>query len=204
MERSDLRKRRHTTSSSLLLSEPSNRRRRLNNLPSSFSPITPFVPHLTTKEAAELKVDDSIDHRDFEGRFIMATIEDIQGTKCLIHYEGWSRKYDTWCDREQQLHRFAKAGSISRRRAQRLQHLQIGDHVDINAMYLSPGWTGWTVGRIERKDGHSDQVGVRFNGDKSWWTHLDNTEEIDIFGVKTSGSTERMHHFDDDQKREEP
>ena len=176
MDQPNSRKRRLTTS--FMEQSHSNRRRRLSTHPSSFKPLTPFVPHLTAEQAANLKVHDSIDHRDFEGRFLMATIEEKRGTKCLIHYNEWSRKYDVWSDLEKELYRFAKAGSISRRRAERLLHLQIGSHVDINALYLSPGWT---VGRIERRDRLSDQVGVRFNG-KSWWRSM----SLSIFYVHFS------------------
>lgn len=199
MDRPNSRKRRFTTT--CLPPQPSKQRRRISTLPSSSQPITPFVPHLTVTEADKLKKGDPIDHRDFEGRFIMATIEDIRGTRCLIHYIGWDRQYDIWSDRRTEIHRFAKAGSISRRKAQRLFDVKEGVLVDINPLYRCPGWT---AGSVERTDSKSDQVGVRYHG-KSWWTHLDNVNEIDMLGTHSMAvsSDQNDEKLDQHQKEKE-
>eukprot|EP01083_Nonionella_stella_P275900 937150_1 len=58
----------------------------------SVQTIPPFPSHMTLKDASSLKVHDKIDHRDPVGRYILATVEDKQGTNLKIHYDGWSKK----------------------------------------------------------------------------------------------------------------
>ena len=57
-----------------------------------------FSSHMTLQDAINLKIHDKIDHRDQVGRFVFATVSEKQGTNLKIHYDGWSRKWDTWSD----------------------------------------------------------------------------------------------------------
>ena len=119
---------------------------------------TPFVPHMTMKEALSLKVGDQVDHRDIEHRFLLATVTDKKG-KCLkIHYLGWPEKWDTWASLLSELHRFAVAKSISRR-ASRSGHLHLGDAVSINPQFRHQRH-GWRRGMIKGIDASSGQVQV--------------------------------------------
>ena len=151
----------------------------------------PFQPHMTLQEVFKLKVLDKIDHRDQVGRFVLATVIKKQGTNLKIHYNGWSREWDTWSDYSREIHRFAVAKSISKRRAHRFEHLKKGDYVDINPSQLH---RGWKCGEILRLDQASGQVQVAYEAmDKKryrYWAHLDNKAEIAAFTSK-SGTVQR-------------
>ena len=148
--------------------------------------IPPFRPHMTMQEASNLRVHDKIDHRDSVGRFVFATVSEKQGTNLKIHYDGWSRKWDTWSDYSGEIHLFAVAGSISKRRAHRFQYLKKGDYVDINPIHHHPGWKG---GEIRRLDQQSGQVQVAYTSTVGkhhlCWAHLDNELEIAEFTSKS-------------------
>eukprot|EP01084_Bolivina_argentea_P038454 71086_1 len=60
--------------------------------------IAPFPSHMTLEEANKLQIHDKVDHRDQVGVFVYATVKEKQGTNLKIHYDGWSRKWDTWSD----------------------------------------------------------------------------------------------------------
>ena len=95
-----------------------------------------------------------------------------------IHYNGWSRKWDTWSDFVAETHRFAKHGSISKRPAHRFKDIGKGDCVEINPVRRYPGWKN---GKIKRLDQNSGQVQVVYEyEDRNYycWTHLDNEQEI--------------------------
>merc|ERR1712228_82748 len=148
---------------------------RLNEL------ATPFQSHLTLNQANKLKINDKIDHRDQVGRFVLCTIMDKQGTNLKIHYDGWSDKWDTWCDFSKELNLFATAGSISKRPAHRFTNLKIMDIIDINPLTRHPGWT---VAEIRQMDDKSGQVQVAYRCAKDnylYWAHLDNKEEVAEF-----------------------
>ena len=144
----------------------------------------PFRPHMTLEQAFKLKVHDKIDHRDQVGRFLFATVIEKKHTNLKIHYDGWNRKWDTWSDFNAEIHRFAVAGSISRRRAHRFEHFKEGDYIDINPQ-RNPGWK---CGEIRKLDQKSGQVQVVFESmDKYYlyWAHLDNEAEIAEFTSKS-------------------
>ena len=88
-----------------------------NNLKTWVQPsnITSLLPRLTLKQAKLLKIGDKIDHRDKIGMFAVATILDKKDSNLLIHYEGYSDKYDVWSDYNKELYRFAKQSQISNR-----------------------------------------------------------------------------------------
>jgi len=140
-----------------------------------------FESHMTLKQGKQLSIHDKIDHRDEVGRFVFATVCEKQGTNLKIHYDGWSRKWDTWSDFNKEIHRFALPGSISKRKAHRFNGLKKGDYVDINPSQRHPGWK---CGEIRRLDKKSGQVQVVYEWGESnylYWAHLDDKEKIAQF-----------------------
>eukprot|EP01083_Nonionella_stella_P094299 264511_1 len=170
------------------------KRKRISLNPPNTDPLKHlhvFTRHMSLKDAMNLCVNDKIDHRDTVGRFVQATVAEKQGTKLKIHYDGWSRKYDTWCDCNKDLERFHYCGSISERPAHRLTWLQKGDLIDINPRQRHPDF-GWITGEIRRlhKDNKSGQVQVVYEGNNGkyylYWCHLDDVAEVAFFTSKTS------------------
>ena len=137
-------------------------------------------------EAFVLMEHGKLDHRDSVGRFVYATVSEKRSeTNYKIHYDGWSRKWDTWSDFKKERHRFFRVGAVSRRPAHRFEQLKKGDYVDINPVLTHPGWK---VGKIKRFDEKSGQVQVSYElGDKDYlyWTHLDNEQEIAEFASES-------------------
>ena len=86
---------------------------------------------MTIQQAAKLELYDKIDHQDSTNRFLQAPIIDKRGSRLKIHYNGWHKKWDTWHHYRQEIHRSAKAGSISRRPALRFKDLKYEDKVDV-------------------------------------------------------------------------
>eukprot|EP01083_Nonionella_stella_P264650 897478_1 len=58
--------------------------------------IPPFISHMSMEDAMKLAVHEKIDHRDQVGRVVFATVIEKKGSHLKIHYDGWSRKWDTW------------------------------------------------------------------------------------------------------------
>jgi hypothetical protein len=44
-------------------------------------------------------VGDVIDAKDSEGRWFDSRIVAIDGDRVKVHYNGWSSRWDSWCDR---------------------------------------------------------------------------------------------------------
>eukprot|EP01084_Bolivina_argentea_P035753 66245_1 len=154
-----------------------------------------FPSHITLEDAMKLSVGDPIDHRDNGGFFAIATVFEKHESKLKIHYDGYSKKYDKWCDVANvdfALPRFAPAGSISQRSSHQdhFRSLKVGDHVDFNP-YTRPGQAGWKVGKIIQLGKKRDQVMVEYtfrNVRNTYWTHLDNEKEIAQYKTKQSHS----------------
>ncbi|ETO07374.1 hypothetical protein RFI_30020 [Reticulomyxa filosa] len=70
---------------------------------------------MSSEQAKTLKVHDTIDHRNKEGKFVPAEIVDKQGTKVRVHYQGTDSSSDVWSDYVKDFSRFAIHGSISQR-----------------------------------------------------------------------------------------
>ena len=124
----------------------------------------PFRSNMELITAQNLRVNDKLDFRNNNGKSIYSTVMAKDGSKLLIHFEGLysdnNYLFDTEYDYNEQLHRFAIAGSISSRPGHRLQHLQVGDMVDINPYLACVMQIGWTCGKIITKDPNSGQVEV--------------------------------------------
>eukprot|EP01084_Bolivina_argentea_P265493 450041_1 len=117
-----------------------------------------FTRHMTLEEANTLEINDKIDHRDQVGRFTYATVLGKQGTNLKIHYDGWSCKWDIWSNFELEIHKFAHAGSISKRSAHRFRQLEKGNYVDINPTQRHPGWKCGQIRRLDQKSGQIQVV----------------------------------------------
>ena len=82
------------------------------------------------------------------------------------------------------MHRFAKAGTISKRPANRFKDLKKGDFIHLNPARFP----GWRIGKIRRLDPKSGQVQVVYEyADIGflYWAHVDNKEEIAEFTSKS-------------------
>jgi len=144
-----------------------------------------FVSHMNVDEAEALKLDDKIDHRDYAGCFLFATIVQKQGSNLKIHYDGWSIKWDTWSDYRKELYRFAKPKSISERNAHRFNEITETDYIDINPKHRHPGWKTGEIKRIDEKSGQV-QVIYEYNSKSClYWLHLDDESEVAKFTTKT-------------------
>ncbi|ETO34368.1 HECT-domain (ubiquitin-transferase) [Reticulomyxa filosa] len=148
---------------------------------------------MTFEEAERLRPTEKVDHRDEVGRYLLAMIRKKEGTRLLVHYEGWDNKWDIWSDYSKELNRFAVAESISHKPNTRLQQLQVGSYVDINPILRHPGWK---TGQIRRMDKHSGQVQVLYKESTQeflCWTHLNNPQEIAPFMTKTKRSSQKSN-----------
>ena len=153
---------------------------------------TSFVPHMTLWEAQNLKIGDLIDHRDNVGRFVEARIVEKEESNLKIHYKGWSTKHDLWCDYNQSLYRFAKYGSISQRNAiLRFKNVKIGDYLDINP----PMWQHAEVKKIDKTSGQVQLIYEKKDKYHLFWTHLDNTQEIQPFASHSTYSPTQIAGF---------
>ena len=148
----------------------------------------PFPSPLTLKDASNLKVNDKADHCDIVGRFLLATITDKVGTNLKIHYDGWPKKWDIWCDFSKELHRFAAPKSISKRPAHRFKDLKEKDLIDIQPFTRFPA-AGWKPGEISAFDEESGQIQVWYDQKGKrylQWAHPDDPTKVAEFRSKSA------------------
>ena len=138
---------------------------------------------LTKEEFIDLRVNDKIDHRDYEGRYIPAQIVCKSGLKVTIHYIGWSNKWDKTVNYKSRPTDFARFGSVSSRKSTgSLSNYKIGDYVFYRP--VAEQSCKWRKGRICKMDNKygSGQVKVQYTNSSGKtherWTHLDNSLEI--------------------------
>ena len=135
-----------------------------------------MVMKVTT--ARSLNVDDKIDHQYKSGPFVYATVCDKQGTNLKIHYDGWFRIIlDVCSDFTEELHRFAVAGSISKRPAHRFKQLTKGDFVDVNPS-RHPGWKCSEVVNLDEESGQVQLIYEENNETYLCWSHFDDESKI--------------------------
>ena len=142
---------------------------------------------LTKNEISQLKEGDEIDHQDEVGRFTFAKIEKKKKDDVYIHYIGWGKKWNQWCNVIHDADRFARPHSISIRPAHRLKKLKVNDKVDINPMLKHPGWKNGYIRQFDEKyhSGHV-QIVYTFRGiEYLHWVHLDNKLGIAEFKSQT-------------------
>eukprot|EP01083_Nonionella_stella_P315613 1140538_1 len=143
--------------------------------------LTPFHANMTIKQASELKIHDCFDHRDAVGRMVHAQVVDKQGTLLKVHYMGWSRKWDCWCDYSQNIHRFANEKSISTRKRHRLYGLAKYDYVELNPMRRHPGWKLAEIRRMDKQSGQIQCVYQMNETNYLYWSHFDDIHEVRPF-----------------------
>ena len=144
-----------------------------------------FVEHLSMTQADCLKIGDKVDHRDDAGRFIKSTILGRHGSQLRVHYDGWSSKWDLWCDYRKNLHKFALSRSISRCPRVRAEHIEEGMFVDVKPSYRHGTDCKWRKGKVRRLDEYSGQIEVIYKFKKKnflLWVHVDNKNEVDRWG----------------------
>ena len=62
------------------------------------TPIMGGVPPQQWRES--MAVGDVIDAKDSEGRWFDSRIVATEGDRVKVHYNGWSSRWDSWCDRK--------------------------------------------------------------------------------------------------------
>ena len=149
------------------------------------------------KEISNLRLLDKIDHRDNVGRFSIATIIDIdkQNNNIKLHYDGWNRKWDIWCNYKKEIYRFAKYLTISKRKSNRLYYIKIGDYIDINPLYKHPGWTKAKITRILKNSAQIQVVYKNNNKNYFYWVHIDNHQEVAEYLSKTLTSSSKQRNL---------
>ena len=154
--------------------------------------------YLSMEEPSELFVNDFVDYRYDNGRYILCKIMAKDWEQNIIKLHPMSRpmrdmRYDKFCNITDEYTRLAPARSVSFRKIQSKQHvfanLKVGDCIDVNPVYLS-GHEGWKVGKICKLDRHSSQVKVLYRNDNdgrdySYWVHLESINEVAEFRTKT-------------------
>ena len=166
------------------------------NLTKNALNTVPFKSHMDLIMARNLRVNDRIDFRDNNGKYVYCTIMQKQGSKLSLNLYGKMME----CDYNQDLDKLAVDGSISSRPGHRLGYLKIGDFVDINPCFMIPQ-IEWTFGEIVNKDIYSGQIEVKFEYKRKFyklWVHIDNVAEVAIFGskcekMKVSIGTEQLN-----------
>eukprot|EP01084_Bolivina_argentea_P284792 488185_1 len=133
-------------------------------------------------DAIKLKINDKIDHRDEVGRFICATVIDKKGTNIKIHYDGW---WDIWSDFSQELYRFAKPKSISKRLAHRFENIKQGDYINVNPIRHPE----WKIGQVKSISTSAGQIQFSYQIASSGthflcWAHVDDINEVAEFKPK--------------------
>eukprot|EP01083_Nonionella_stella_P210473 761935_1 len=119
-----------------------------------------YTEHMTMDEANRLKPGDKVDHRDDAGRWIKSTILGRKDTNLNVHYDGWSSKWDSWCDYSIYLHKFAAVRSISRCPRVRGKHIEEKMFVDVKPSYRHGKNCYWRKGKVRRVDDYSGQIEV--------------------------------------------
>ena len=107
-----------------------------------------------------------------------------------IHYDGWTNKWDCFCDYTKEIHKFAKAGMISRRPAHRFKDLKVQDFIDVNPSIRHPGWRSAEIRRFDPKSGQVHVVYQYQNRDFLYWVHLDDDKEVAQFQTKANNRSQ--------------
>mmetsp|Transcript_14578 Transcript_14578/g.13080 ORF Transcript_14578/g.13080 Transcript_14578/m.13080 type:complete len:448 (+) Transcript_14578:159-1502(+) len=138
---------------------------------------------LTREQFSRLRVNDKIDHRDYQGRYVPAQIVTKRGFTVTVHYVGWSDKYDKTVKYTSAPTDFAQAGSISKSAATGpLCEYTKGDYVKYRPVGDdSSKWRKAVIVKMDNKY-NSGQVKVQYKNSTGKecerWTHLDNQFEI--------------------------
>ena len=143
---------------------------------------------LSESEINSLQKGDKVDHRDYVGKFVGASIKDVTESptkRIQIHYDGWRDEWDVWIDPKAAKYKLAKLHSISKRKRHRLFSLhakgEVMAHPGVAIQHKHNQWVKVTVKREEATSGQV-QLAWRDPSDPEkeqlFWAHLDNEKEI--------------------------
>jgi len=170
----------------------------------------PFKGHFDKiEDALKLQVDDAVDFRYENGRYIVCKVlSKTREQTCghwvlLLHPLGEPlsvEKHNRYCTAQIELHRLAAPKSVSLRKLRVKSHpmssVQIDDYVDINPLCeTGPDQYGWTHGRIIKMDATSAQIKVVFFNEaahrhEAQWVHLEDEQEVAPFKSKVVQQSE--------------
>lgn len=137
--------------------------------------------HMTQHQVSQLQLNNVIDHRDRKGKWRLAKVGDIadEGRRICIHYIDLDpEEGNRWVQASTDYKNFAKPSSISKRGAHRFRDIQVNDLIMVRPRNNENQWfKGW----IDKIDDESAQILIKYVDDsetKSWWSHLDDFNEI--------------------------
>ncbi len=91
-----------------------------------------------------LSVGDVIDAKDSEGRWFDSRIVEVEGDRVMVHYNGWSHRWNSWVDRKDESIQPHLTHTDDWRR------LEVGDELEVRA----PGAKAlWYKGCVREVDG---------------------------------------------------
>ena len=129
------------------------------------TPLVPQQPPVEADDVAQdwrnnLSVGDVIDARDSEGRWFDSRIVAIEGDRVLVHNNGWTSRWEYWCDRRDESIQPLFTHTDDWRR------LRVGDVLEIRG----PGEKAlWYKGFVKEVDGSRVLVSSHTpNVDKQW------------------------------------
>ena len=122
------------------------------------TPAMGGVPSQQWRES--MAVGDVIDAKDSEGRWFDSRIVAIEGDRVKVHYNGWSSRWDNWCDRKDEQIQPHLTHTDDWRR------LKVGDALEMRG----PGEKAlWYKGFVKEVDGSRVLVSSHTpNVDKQW------------------------------------
>lgn len=148
----------------------------------------PFIPHLNKNEIDKLCINDHIDYRQDNGKWIKMKIINLIKTPkknyykvILAHDENDENKAPQIIDGkiDDILHRIARYGSITDRKGHRLLNIQPGEYVDVQPYLQYPVKHKWHWGVIREIDNGQVMICWEIYGRNNlYWTHLDNDKEL--------------------------
>eukprot|EP01083_Nonionella_stella_P296960 1008646_1 len=168
------------------LSQPNLDTKQLNNQPVTVEtlPDAPFAQpiilrRMTREELEDLEVSQFIDHRDVQGKWLAAQINQLDRDRVTveIHYIGWARRWDLWTDINKGAVRFAPFRSLSLYDGTLKCPFAAGDFVNIKVPWVNE----WVLGEVKKAEGLQVQVG--YNNRSSTrqcfkWFHCQDRSEL--------------------------
>eukprot|EP01084_Bolivina_argentea_P273049 465034_1 len=152
-----------------------------------------FIPHyMNTEEPLKLNVNDFIDYRYENGRFVLCKViakSETLNSMLLLHPCGkpmHDTKHDRLIDIYEEYHKLAPSKSICLKKIQSKKHIfyniKVNDYIDINPVWKN-GHQGWKNAKIVKLDTHSSQVKASYynkhdNKYHLYWVHLENKLEV--------------------------
>eukprot|EP01083_Nonionella_stella_P080927 222622_1 len=155
--------------------------------PKRTSIIEEKFEYMNQEQIDLIAVNDKLDHRNDEGKFIGAVVLNKQDATVTLQYDEVDDMKDVIVTENiENVSKFGRYHSISKRKAHHFTNLMEEDYIDINTSYNNH--EGWRYGEIIKIDDLSGQVQVGYLDDddeyQELWTHLDNEDEVATVGSK--------------------